>query len=152
MDITIKQASVKDIEKLMAWRMEVLRHVFTISENEPMQELYRANREYYQTALPSGDHLAVFAETSGTTIGCGGLCLYREMPSPDNPSGKCAYLMNIYTRKQYRGQGIGTAVVRHLINCAKTQGITKIYLEASDCGRALYESIGFRVMRDYMKL
>lgn len=152
MDILIRQASIMELEKLMEWRMEVLHDVFAIPENENTQDLYMANREYYQKSLQSGEHIAIFAEMDGVTIGCGGLCLYREMPSPDNPDGRCAYLMNIYTRKIYRGNGVGNTIVRWLVNYAKEQGITKIYLETSECGRALYEHIGFRDMQDYMKL
>lgn len=152
MDIVIKQTLIEDIEKLMEWRMEVLRHVFTISENENLQNLYSANLEYYKNSIPRGGHISVFADINGTTVGCGGLCLYREMPSPDNPSGQCAYLMNIYTREAYRGHGVGNTVVCWLVNYAKEQGITKIYLETSECGRTLYESIGFHDMKNYMKL
>lgn len=152
MNILIKQASIEELEKLMEWRMEVLNYVFAIPENENTQNLYMANREYYQKALQSGEHIAIFAEMDGVTVGCGGLCLYREMPSPDNPSGRCSYLMNIYTRETYRGNGVGNTIVRWLVNYAKEQGITKIYLETSECGRALYENIGFRDMQDYMKL
>ena len=60
--------------------------------------------------------------------------------------------MNIYTRETYRGNGVGNTIVRWLVNYAKEQGITKIYLETSDCGRALYKNIGFRDMQGYMKL
>ena len=61
------------------------------------------------------DHVACFACLESAVIGCGGLCLYEEMPSPDNPTGKCAYLMNIYTRPRFRGQGAGQAVIDWLI-------------------------------------
>ena len=152
MNIIIRQASAADIDELLKWRMEVLRHVFDIPKNENTQALYWANREYYQKSMPDGNHIAVFAKMGHATIGCGGLCLYQEMPSPDNPTGQCAYLMNIYTRKEYCGQGVGKAVVKWLVDYAKNQGISKIYLETSDCGRALYESIGFQDMKDYMKL
>lgn len=152
MDITIRQASVNEIDKLLEWRMEVLRNVFGISATNNDPNLYAANREYYLESVPSGGHIAVFAEIDSTIIGCGGLCLYREMPSPDNPTGRCAYLMNVYTRKEYRKQGVGKTVVKWLVNYARTQGITKIYLETSDCGRPLYESLGFKDMRDYMKM
>ena len=152
MDITVRQASVSEIDKLLEWRMEVLRNVFGISETNNVPDLYVANREYYLGSIPSGGHIAVFAEIDGTTAGCGGLCLYREMPSPDNPTGRCAYLMNVYTRKEYRNQGVGKTVVEWLVNYAKKQGITKIYLETSDCGRPLYENLGFKDMKDYMKM
>ena len=84
--------------------------------------------------------------------GIGGMCLYHEMPSPDNPNGKCAYLMNIYTRPQFRRQGIGDAVVRWLIGQAEQRGISKIYLETSEAGKPLYREIGFTEMPDMMKL
>lgn len=85
-------------------------------------------------------------------MGCGGLCLYDEMPSPDNPSGRCAYLMNIYVREGHRGAGIGKKIVRYLVGCALERGVTKIYLETSQCGRKLYESAGFTAMKDMMLL
>ena len=80
------------------------------------------------------------------------LCLYREMPSPDNPSGQCAYLMNVYTRKGFCGQGIGTAIVEWLVEQARCRKITKTYLETSASGKPLYENLGFTDMYDYMKL
>lgn len=152
MKITIKQVSLADLDNLMEWRMEVLHSVFGTSQNENMQDLYLANREYYQKFIPNKEHITVFAEIDQMIVGCGGFCQYNEMPSPDNPTGKCAYLMNIYTRQSYRGQGVGRAVVEWLIGYAKEQGITKIYLETSDCGRMLYESLGFQDMQHYMKL
>ena len=152
MDIIIKQASADDMETLMEWRMEVLCHVFGIPDGEDMQSLYQANREYYLTAMPNQSHVAIFATVNQEIVGCGGLCLYREMPSPDNPTGQCAYLMNIYTREEYRKQGVGKAVALWLVDYAKKKGITKIYLETSVCGRPLYESLGFHDMQDYMKI
>ena len=152
MDIAVKRASVNEIDKLMEWRMEVLQNVFDISAANNNSSLYAANREYYMETVPSGEHIAVFAENEGMTMGCGGLCLYREMPSPDNPTGRCAYLMNVYTKKEYRRQGIGKTVVKWLVEYAKEQGITKIYLETSECGRPLYEGLGFKNMCDYMKI
>lgn len=152
MDVIIKQAFADEIDKLMEWRMEVLHHVFSIPNHADTKRLYAANREYYLTSIPAGTHIAVFAQIDQLTVGCGGLCLYREMPSPDNPSGQCAYLMNVYTQEGHRGFGVGKSVVTWLVNYAKKQGITKIYLETSACGRPLYESLGFRDMTDYMKI
>ena len=85
-------------------------------------------------------------------VGCGGICLYHEMPSPDNLNGKCAYLMNIYTRPQFRGHGIGNRIVRWLVEQARQRHISKIYLETSNKGRPLYQTIGFADMKDMMKL
>ncbi len=149
--LTIRQAGADDMDLLMKWRMEVLRHVFAVPADNDLHDLYAANLEYYKTAIPSGEHIAAFAQMENTIVGCGGICLYREMPSPDNPSGQCAYLMNVYTKEEHRGHGVGKAVVEWLVEQAKSRGITKIYLETSEEGRPLYESLGFTDMKDYMK-
>ena len=53
---------------------------------------------------------------------------------------------------QHRGEGAGKKIVRYLIGCALERNITKIYLETSPCGKALYEAAGFSEMRDMMLL
>ena len=114
MEIQIRQATIQDLNVLMQWRMEVLHEVFSIPSERSVTELESENRRYYQTELPQGGHIACFAYVGEEIVGCGGICLYHEMPSPDNLNGKCAYLMNIYTRPQFRGHGIGTVSYTHL--------------------------------------
>ena len=151
METVIRQADINDLETLMSWRMEVLREVFGIPSELDMRELEQANRSYYQTMLKNEGHIACFA-CQGDIIGCGSICIYQEMPSPDNPTGMCAYLMNIFTLPQFRGQGVGELIVRWRLSQAMRRGITKIYLETSDSGRKLYQKIGFTSMTDYLKL
>ena len=70
----------------------------------------------------------------------------------DYPCGKCAYLMNIYTRPRFRRQGVGEAVVRWLAGQASQLGISKIYLESSEAWLGLYKRLGFVPMQNMMKL
>ncbi len=152
MNVTIKKAYIENIDELMKWRITVLREVFSVPLEKSLSDLEKENREYYLSEIESGGHIACFAYDGDKIIGCGGVCIYREMPSPDNPSGKCAYLMNIFTDPNYRKNGVGKDVVEWLIAQAKSRGITKIYLETSSAGRALYRNLGFEDMRDMMKL
>ena len=82
MDVEIRRATLADLELLMNWRMTVLHEVFSIPPCDSMAELERENRRYYQAALPAEGHIACFACAGGEMIGCGGVCLYQEMPSP----------------------------------------------------------------------
>lgn len=150
--IEIVQAGPADLEELMRWRMETLEHVFEMPESAMPAGLREANRRYYRQALADGSHIACFSRYCGTPAGCGGVCFQQEMPSPDNPTGRCAYLMNIYTREAFRSRGVGEAAVRWLISRARERGITKIYLETSDMGRRLYQKLGFVPMKDYLHL
>lgn len=152
MEAVIRKAAAEDIDLLVEWRMEVLHEVFSIPQNQSIYELERENRCYYQRALQNDEHIACFACIGDTVIGCGGICFYREMPSPDNPSGKCAYLMNIYTRPQFRKQGVGKELIEWLLEQAAQRNIPKIYLETSEAGKRLYAQIGFLPMQNMMKL
>lgn len=132
----------------MHWREEVIAHVFG---EQPDAALLAANRDYYLRTMASGEHLALVAEVDGCECGCGAICLGEELPSPDNPSGRTAYLMNIYVREPYRNHGIAHALVKRLIEEAQGRRCGKIYLESTPEGKPVYFSIGFRDMPDMMK-
>lgn len=139
---------VKEIPTLMRWREEVIDHVFGL---RPSALLLRANRGYYESHISDGSHFAVVAKTDGEECGCGGVCFTDELPSPDNPSGRCAYLMNIYVREPYRQHGVAHSIVARLIEESKKRECGKIYLETTADGRPVYLSLGFRDFPDIMK-
>lgn len=137
-----------DIEELMRWRAEVIENVFG---EKPSKDILEANRRYYEKHIPDSSHLAFVAIYNGNEAGSGSICITEELPSPDNLSGCCAYLMNIYVREAYREHGIGHAIVRKLLALAESLDCDKVYLETTAEGRSVYESLGFRDMPDMMK-
>jgi len=128
----------------MHWRMEVIENVFG---QTPSKRLLAATRRYYRQNIADGLCIAVVAEMDDTGAGCGAICLAEELPTPDNPSGKCAYLTNIYVRKEYRRRGVGHAIVRWLVDKARQSGCDRIYLEAADG----HSGIGFTELTGIMK-
>lgn len=146
MMVTLRKIS--DLPTLMDWRAEVIRTVFG---EEASSALLDANREYYKRHIDDDTHIAIIASFDGTDCGCGAICLTNELPSPDNPSGKCAYLMNIYVREAFRKHGVAHKIVAHLVDEAKKRVCNKIYLETTSEGKPVYTTIGFRDMPDMMK-
>ncbi|MCM1111168.1 MAG: GNAT family N-acetyltransferase [Clostridium sp.] len=138
----------KDIDALVEWRREVISNVFGVGATDTLLE---ANREYYSRHVPDGTHQAFVASIEGRDVGVGAVCFYEELPSPDNPTGKCAFLMNIYVRWQYRNQGVAKKIVGHLVDIAKERGCGKIYLESTEMARPLYGECGFTAMENMMK-
>lgn len=151
-EITLRLANIQELDRLLAWRKVVLKEVFPDCTEEKLNAVIEENRLYYLRTLPKGKHIACFACCGEEIIGCGGLCLYNEMPSPDNPNGKCGYLMNIYVLPEYRQNGAGKKIVEYLVGQARQQGAGKIYLEAATGTVPFYKSVGFSDMRGYMKL
>lgn len=148
----IKKAKIDDLVLLLKWRIIVLKEVFKDSKEVDYQKLYLENKKYYQNHLLDDTHTAIFVFDENNIIGCGGICYQDEMPSPDNSNGKNGYLMNIYVLPQYRKKGIGQEIIKYLIKDAKIRHVTKIYLESSKIAKQIYLDLGFKEMKDYMKL
>lgn len=140
---------ITDISELLKWRREVIKNVFA---EDPSEDLMRSNEEFYRIHINNDSHIAFVAYYEGQAAGCGAVCLTEELPSPDNPTGKCGYLMNIYVRDKYRQHGIAHKIVKRLVEEAKLRNCRKIYLETTVEGRPVYESLGFRDLPDIMKL
>ena len=102
--------------------------------------------------METGEHIAYLIYDNNKFIGAGGVSFYQVMPTYHNPSGKKAYIMNMYTTPEYRRQGIAFHTLDLLVKDAKEQGVSQIALEATDMGRPLYEKYGFVKMEDEMEL
>lgn len=144
----IELKRITDIDTLMEWRAEVIKAVFGI---KPDPALLAANRRYYRQHIDSGNHLAIEARVDGNEAGCGAVCFGDELPSPDNPGGKCAYLMNIYVRQPYRRHGLGRTIIMRLVQEAMVRDCGKIYLETTQAAASLYGKCGFSEMKGMMK-
>ena len=150
MDLIYKRATLEDINTLVETRIEVLRAANKLCADTDMGEVERQSYLYYQKALSDGSHIAYLVFDESGCIGTGGVSFFQVMPTYHNPSGKKAYIMNMYTNPKYRRKGIKTLDM--LIKEIKSKGISSISLEATDMGRPLYEKYGFVKMNSEMEL
>ena len=152
MNLNYRKATLKDIDLLTKSRIEVLRAANGLSDDADMTEVKHQSYEYYRKALHDNTHTAYLVFNSDWFAGAGGISYYQVMPTFRNPSGNKAYIMNIYTRPEYRRQGIARRMLDILIKDAKARGISFITLEATPMGRPLYEKAGFVPLNDEMIL
>ena len=147
-----KRATMEDIEELVRTRIIVLRAANKLSDDEDMSVVEEESYAYYRRALETGEHIAYLVYDNGKFIGAGGVSFYQVMPTYHNPTGKKAYIMNMYTASEYRRRGIAFHTLDLLVKDARKQGISQITLEATEMGRPLYERYGFVKMEDEMEL
>ena len=147
-----KRATMEDLDELVRTRIVVLRAANKLSDDEDMSVVEEESYAYYRRALETGEHIAYLVYDNGAFIGAGGVSFYQVMPTYHNPTGKKAYIMNMYTAPEYRRQRIALHTLDLLVKDAKGQGGLQISLEATDMGRPLYERYGFVKMEDEMEL
>jgi GNAT superfamily N-acetyltransferase len=63
-----------------------------------------------------------------------------------------ATLAGIYVAPGHRRQGIARELTVRAIEWCKKRGCVRVRLQASEAGRPLYESLGFKTFREMMKL
>ena len=110
------------------------------------------SRRYYETCFLEDSHAAWLVFDGEEVVGTGAVSFYQVMPTYHNPSGKKAYIMNMYTRPDYRRRGIAYRVLELLTAEAEMRQIDAVTLEATAAGRPLYEAFGFTAMRAEMEL
>lgn len=147
-----KRATLDDLALLTETRIEVLRAANRLAPDVDLTEVERESRRYYEEALADGSHTAYLVFAGGEFVAAGGISYYAVMPTYHNPTGRKAYIMNMYTRPACRRRGIAARVLALLVADAKARGIAAISLEATEAGRPLYEKCGFVPMRSEMEL
>ena len=147
-----KRATMEDIDELVRTRIIVLRAANKLPDDEDMSVVEKESYAYYRRALETGEHIAYLVYDNGAFVGAGGVSFYQVMPTYHNPTGKKAYIMNMYTAPEYRRQGIAIHTLDLLVKDAKEQGVLQIALEATYMGRPLYERYGFAKLEDEMEL
>ena len=145
----IRIAGKKDIDLMMSSRLEMLKEVNSLDADYLYSESFvEESRRYFL----EGDQTTVLALDGERVIGCATICYITIMPTFSHPTGKRAHLMNVYTAKEFRGQGIGKKMVDLLIEDAWNKGATEISLDATESGRPLYKKCGFEDSGECMVL
>ena len=147
--IEYKIATNDDIELLMSSRLEMLKVVNDLPKDYVYDDvIVNESRDYFL----NGDHVTVLAIDGGEVIGCASMSFMWIMPTFSHPTGKRAHLMNVYTRSEYRRQGIARKMVEMLIDETWKRGATEISLDATEAGRPLYKKCGFEDSEECMVL
>ncbi len=145
----IRIADKNDIDLMMSSRLEMLKEVNSLDADYQYSESFvEDSRKYFL----EGEQTTVLALEGDRVAGCATICYFTIMPTFSHPTGKRAHLMNVYTAKEYRRQGIGIRMVDMLIEDAWSKGATEISLDATEAGRPLYKKFGFEDSGECMVL
>ncbi len=147
-NIDFRKADINDLELLVELRYDVLREVNHIEDCDFSDDFMKATENYF-----ASDKQSTYIATEGKDIiACATVCYIDVMPTFDHPNGRRARIMNVYTRLEYRRRGIAFKLLDMAVQEAEFRGVTEISLDATDEGRELYLSYGFKPSDEYMVL
>ena len=124
--VSIRRASLEDVETLVDVRLALERESGHLTQGTMFADVRRATRQYFLEALPAETVLVWVAEAQGTLVATSGLIFFQKPPSERNLTGSEAYILNMYTVPAWRGQGIATRLLQTLIAFAKQRQAHRI--------------------------
>jgi GNAT superfamily N-acetyltransferase len=148
--IYYRRATTQDAESLAALRMAFLAEVSGAAEDTTLQ---KSIEDYFARVIPTGELIVFIAVADEKILATSGLIFHVHAPSNRNPTGREAYIMNMYTLPAWRNRGIATRLLQMLIDQCREDNCTKVSLHVAQPGvRSLYEKFGFRPIETEMRL
>ena len=145
----IRQAQQQDIPEMVLLRIQFLNEV---NDRQPPVGFAGELSQYFQRALADGSFSAWLAVEEGRIVATSGMCIHTVAPNYYNPSGKSAYILNMFTVPEARGRGLASQLFARLLEEARERGCGKASLHATEAGRMVYKKFGFAFTDDEMSL
>lgn len=146
----IKIATVNDIESLVQLRIKLLKESNSNINTFNLNNYCEILEKYYRENLLNHKVIAFLALENNIAVAISIMCFYTICPSPFNLDGKMALLTDMYTIPEYRNKGLGTTLLKTIMEYTKNLGYRKVTLNATDSGRKLYEKYGFKNLKGEM--
>ena len=143
LNYTIRKATAADAEIILHHRVGM----FTDMGIDPtlVTTMEAPFRIWIAEEFSAGRFTTWFAcADDGQVIAGAGLWLYQWIPSPLAPQTVRAYILNVYTERAYRQQGIARRLIEEIIAYCREKGYATVLLHASKQGRPIYEALDFK--------
>jgi GNAT superfamily N-acetyltransferase len=100
---------------------------------------------WLKQTMPPGTYRAWLVESGAEVVAGGGATILPWPPGSQYPGDKLAFVYNVYTEPAHRRCGLARLVMNAIHAWCRENAVTSLALNASQDGRALYESLGYVV-------
>ena len=146
--MNFRKATIKDIPHLVSYRKQQL-----IEEGAPPEIAIDSELSaYFTTSISDGSFLSWIAIDGEEIVATSGICFYQLPPTHFNPTGRTAYVTNMYTLPEYRRQGIASHLLDLVVEEAKMLDYKIIRLHTSADGKSIYSKKGFSDTDGFMAM
>jgi len=146
-DVLIREAVPADIPEILRQRRRMYEDM-RYTDIAALEAMLALSAEYLKIAIADGSFQAWLACHAGRAVAGGALILTPWLAHPYDLECRRATILNVYTDPEYRRRGIARRLMQTIIGWCRSEGLAAVTLHASDDGRHLYESLGFRTSNE----
>ncbi|HUJ96046.1 MAG TPA: GNAT family N-acetyltransferase [Terriglobales bacterium] len=143
LDITIREARTGDVSALLRHRRGMY-EAMGYTEAAALEEMALTSENFLERALADGTLRAWLAQSGGRVVAGAGILISPWPSHPYDQQCRRATILNMYVEPEFRRRGIARRLMQIMIEWCRKEGFVNVQLHASDQGRPLYESLGFR--------
>jgi GNAT superfamily N-acetyltransferase len=142
----IREATGADVETILRHRRLMYEDMGN-RDGPALAAMIEACRGPLAGWLEDGLYRGWLVERDGAVVAGGGLFITFVLPIIDDPQPRRANILNVYTERTHRRQGLAHGLMDWMVLWCRHRGFQAVTLDTSDDGRALYEELGFRPTR-----
>jgi GNAT superfamily N-acetyltransferase len=141
--MVIREATVADLDTIMHHRRGMFTDMGYLDETD-LKAMEATSAPVIKAGLQDGSYRGWLIEQDGKVIAGGGLVIVTHPSAPNNPMPRRAWILSMYTEPEYRCRGYAKAIIETIVARCRSEGYVYVSLHASDAGRHLYETMGFK--------
>ena len=154
--MSLREASESDIPRLGVHHRKMFEEIWE-EKGESIdpsfgKKMERAYAKKLKQELTDGSCKAWVIESENRIVASGAITIASLVPTPKDLSSSVAYLHSMYTEKEYRNNHFANLIVERAIRFCRDNRIKRVFLNASEAGRPIYEKLGFRAAPEMMRL
>jgi GNAT superfamily N-acetyltransferase len=149
-DYRIRRCTIADAATVARHRVAMFLEMGEVPSDELASKLLAESTSALAVALGDGSYVGWFALDGGDQVIAGaGTHIKPQLPRIAHDGTRVAtwpvpLVVNVYTDPPWRHRGIAKALMETLIEWARAGGYDRVVLHATEAGRPLYTSLGFK--------
>ena len=147
-EITIREAGQQDLAVILHHRRAMFEDMGQRDE-AALKAMEATSRPFFAQALAEGWYRAWLAQdTAGEVVAGGGILILPWPSHPRDSQTRRPMIVNVYTEPAYRRLGLARRLMVAMLDWLRQEGYGTVSSHASDYGRPLYESLGFKATNE----
>ena len=150
--MNFRTATDHDLEQLAAMRWDWRVEDASASPGMARETFVEECARFLSDGLRDGTWVYWLAEDGGRIAAHLFVHRIRKVPKPSRMADAIGYVTNVYTRPEYRGRRVGSALLQQVVSWAREEDLDVLVVWPSDESVRFYERSGFRSHNDIMEL
>ncbi|MDL2229189.1 GNAT family N-acetyltransferase [Treponema sp. OttesenSCG-928-L16] len=151
MDCKYCSRGIDDLDLLTDLRIEFMGVLHPEYPPDHWEAVKIPVRKFLEKHLADGTYTGFTGTVDGNIVCAAMLFTYELLPLTEPEFRKTGYIINFFTRKEFRRRGYGRGLMAYIQDYARREKINFLSLKASEEGSFLYKQCGFNYRTDMME-